>query len=93
VPADKSFTGPDPWLPRTGNIFEDWIMAIKNGGKSCNDFSIASKVSEIMLLTNVAVACQKANGTLEYDGANMKFTNYPEANNYLHYEYRKGWVL
>lgn len=93
IPADPNFKGPDPWLPRTGNIFEDWIDAIKNGKKSCNDFSISAKVTEIMLLTNIAIKNQRANITLEYDPVNMKITNLPEANNLFHYEYRSGWTL
>ena len=93
IPADRDFKGPDPWIPRTGNIFEDWIDAIKNGKKSCNDFSIAAKVTEIMLLTNIAVLHQRDNVTLEYDAENMKISNLPEANNLFHYEYRSGWTL
>jgi hypothetical protein len=93
VPADEEFTGPDPWMVRTGDIFEDWIDAIKNGKKSSNDFSHAAKVTEIMLLTNVAVLAQRSNTTLEYDGVNMKVTNLPEANDLFHYEYREGWTL
>jgi predicted dehydrogenase len=93
IPADKTFQGPDPWLPRTGNIFEDWIDAIRNGKKSCNDFSIAAKLTEIMLLTNIAVLNQRANITLEYDAANMKIANLPAADNLFHYEYRSGWTL
>jgi hypothetical protein len=30
---------------------------------------------------------------LTWDGQNMKVTNLPEANDYLHREYRKGWTL
>jgi predicted dehydrogenase len=93
IPANKDFKGPDAWIPRTGNIFEDWIDAIKNGKKSCNDFSISSKLTEIMLLTNIAVLNQRKNITLEYDAVNMKITNIPEANNLFHYEYRTGWTL
>jgi predicted dehydrogenase len=93
IPANKDFKGPDPTLARTGNIFEDWIGAIKNGKKSCNDFSVASKLTEIMLLTNIAVKHQRDNITLEYDAANMKITNLPAANSMFHYEYRTGWTL
>jgi hypothetical protein len=64
-----------------------------NGKKSSNDFSWAAKVTEVMLLTNIAILTQKSHTTLEYDGKNMKVTNLPEANNYFHYEYRKGWTL
>jgi predicted dehydrogenase len=93
IPADTGFKGPDPWLPRTGNIFEDWIDAIKNGKKSCNDFSVASKLTEIMLLTNIAVKHQRDNITLEYDAANMKIKNLPAADSMFHYDYRSGWTL
>jgi predicted dehydrogenase len=93
IPADANFKGPDPWLPRTGNIFEDWIDAIKNSKKSCNDFSIAAKLTEIMLLTNIAVKHQRDDITLEYDAANMKITNLPAADSLFHYEYRNGWIL
>jgi hypothetical protein len=93
VPANEDFNGVEPWLPRIGDIYEDWIGAILAGKKSSNDFSFSSKVTEIMLLTNVAVLTARSNVTLEYDAANMKITNLPEANQYLHYEYRQGWTL
>jgi predicted dehydrogenase len=93
VPADPGFKGVEPWLPRTSDIYEDWVNAIRNGKKSCNDFSIASKVTEIMLLANIALLTKSANTTLEYDAANMRITNLEAANKYLHYEYRQGWSL
>jgi len=93
VPANPAFKGPDPWIARTANNYEDWINAIRNGKKSNNDFSWSSKVTEIMLLTNIAIQTQKSNKILEYDATNMKFTNLPEANSLFHYEYRKGWSL
>jgi hypothetical protein len=30
---------------------------------------------------------------LDWDSANMKVTNLPEANELLHYKYRSGWSL
>jgi predicted dehydrogenase len=92
--AMEGFTRPEPWIPRTtGNIQEDWINAIKNGTKTSNDFSHSGNLGEIMALVNVAVLAQGLNTTLEYDGENMEFTNAPEANEFLHYEYRRGWTL
>lgn len=93
VPEKPGFKAPDKVLARPKNIYEDWIDAIKEGRKAANDFEIASKLTEIMLLTNIAVAAQNTNITLEYDAANMRITNCEEANNYFHYEYRKGWEL
>ena len=93
VPKDSAVKIPAPWIPRTGNIFEDWIGAIKSGKKSSNDFSVSSKLTEIMLLTNIGTRVQNYEKILEYDATNMKITNVPEANDLFHYEYRKGWTL
>jgi len=30
---------------------------------------------------------------LIWDSPNLKVTNVPEANRYIHYEYRQGWEL
>ena len=80
-------------LTRPKNIYIDFFEAIKEGRKAANNFEYAAKVNEIMLLTNIAVVSQRLNITLEYDAENMKITNCPEANEYFHYEYRKGWSL
>ena len=93
IPEDPDFVAPEKTLNRPSNIYVDFIEAIKEGRKAANDFSISSKLTEIMLLTNIAVVSQNLNMTLEYDAKNMKITNCPEANDYFHYEYRKGWSL
>jgi hypothetical protein len=46
-----------------------------------------------MLLGNVAVLLKGKNMKLEWDSKNLQFTNAPEGNDLLHYEYRKGWTL
>ncbi len=93
VDAMEDFTPPEPSIPRTGDIYEDWINAIKNGTKSANDFEISGHLCEIMLLGVLAVAMKNSRTTLQYDGENMEFTNLPEANDLLHYEYRQGWTI
>ena len=45
------------------------------------------------MLGNIAVLMARANATLEYDADKMEFTNVPEANDLLQYEYREGWTL
>ncbi|MDL2277544.1 Gfo/Idh/MocA family oxidoreductase [Parabacteroides sp. OttesenSCG-928-G07] len=89
---EREFSTPKT-LPRPKSVYVDFIEAIKEGRKAANDFEIACKLNEIMLLTNIAVVSQRINTTLEYDAANMKITNLPEANDYFHYEYRNGWSL
>lgn len=90
---EKPVELPEPWIPRTGNIYEEWINAIKRGTKTTNDFSYSSKIVESMLLGNIAHKMQAANIILEYDGESGRFTNSEEANALLHYEYRQGWML
>jgi hypothetical protein len=46
-----------------------------------------------MLLANVAVRLKDKNMKLLWDGEKMEFTNLPEANEFLHFEYRPGWSL
>ena len=93
IPEDPGFVAPEKWLKRPSSVYVDFIEAIKEGRKAANDFEISSKLTEIMLLTNIAVAAQQVNKTLEYDAENMKITNCDEANAYFHYEYRNGWKL
>jgi predicted dehydrogenase len=91
--AMQAYVRPEPWMPRSPGIRDEWIEAIKNGKKSSTDFSYSSRLVETMMLGNIAVLMASQNMTLQYDSVNMQFTNCPEANNFLQYEYRKGWTL
>jgi predicted dehydrogenase len=93
IPEDPGFVAPEKWLNRPSSVYVDFIEAIKEGRKAANDFEISSVLTEIMLLTNIAVNSQQVNRTLEYDAENMKITNCEGANEYFHYEYRDGWKL
>ncbi len=93
IPEDPGFVAPEKWLNRPSSVYVDFIEAIKEGRKAANDFEISSVLTEIMLLTNIAVASQQVNRTLEYDAENMRITNLEGANEYFHYEYRDGWKL
>jgi len=93
IPNDPDFVEPEKWLKRPSSVYVDFIEAIKEGRMAANDFEVSGKLTEIMLLTNIAVAAQMVNKTLEYDAENMKITNCPEADEYFHYEYREGWKL
>jgi hypothetical protein len=50
-----------------------------------------------VLLGNIAlrkVLREKLSGmVLNFDPENLSITNLPEANTFLHYEYRTGWSL
>jgi hypothetical protein len=67
-----------------------WIDAFRNKTQSPGSFLLAGPITETILLGGVAL---RAGKKVEYDSANMKITNFPDANQYLVREYRKGWEL
>ena len=95
VPETKmqEYKRPEKTILRSPGIHEEWIEAIKAGKKSTTDFSYSAALTEAMLLANIAVLMQDKYTKLEWDGEKMEFTNLPEANQYLHKEYKQGWSL
>ena len=85
-----SFTSPEPSLPRSPGHYEEWIAACKGGPAAMSNFDYAAPMTEAMLLGNVAMRSGKR---IEWDVEAMKIPNAPEAEQYLHMEYRKGWTL
>jgi len=81
---------PAKTIPRSPGVYKEWLKACKEGTPTGSNFDYASALTEVGLLGNIAIRTGKK---LAWDGANMKFTNFPEANNYVHKEYRKGWKL
>ncbi len=70
----------------------EWVEAIKAGKPEIaySNFDVASLLTEAFLLGNVAIRTGKK---LEWDGPNLKVTNYPEANQFIQTEYRRGWEV
>ena len=89
----KDYKRPDKTIPRSPGIHEEWIAAIKEGKKSTTDFSYSATLTEVMLLGNVAMRTADTKTVLEWDPVKMEFPNLPEANQYVHKEYRQGWSL
>jgi hypothetical protein len=87
----KHFKPPKPTIPRVeGKHEDDWIRAIKSGGKAGADFSYSGPLTEVCQLGNVA---KRMNAKLEWDPKRMEFPNMPEANQYAKRTYREGWTL
>jgi predicted dehydrogenase len=86
----KGFRPPRPKIPKSPGIYQEWIAACKGGPSPSADFDYSGPMTELILLGNVAI---RTKARLEWDAKNMKVTNYPQANDYLHREYRKGWTL
>ena len=89
----QEYQRPEKSIPRSPGIQAEWIEAIKAGKKSTTDFSYSSVLTETMLIGCVAVRVQEHKTKLEWDGEKMEFTNLPEANEFLHFDYRPGWSL
>ncbi|MFA6244094.1 MAG: gfo/Idh/MocA family oxidoreductase, partial [Candidatus Hydrogenedentales bacterium] len=87
----KSFTPPAPSIPRVnGSHEDDWVQAIKNGGKAGADFSYSGPLTEVCQLGNIA---KRMNAKLEWNPDKLEFPNMPEANQYVKRAYRDGWTL
>ena len=89
----KEYKMPKKTIPRSPGIHEEWIEACKGGPPTTSNFDYASKLTETMLLGNIAIRMADKNTILKWDAKNMKVTNLEEANQYVHREYRKGWTL
>jgi predicted dehydrogenase len=84
---------PPQLLERSPGHINEWVMAVA-GEKPIDypksNFDYAGPFTETVLLGNIAL---RVGRRLEWDGPNMRFTNAPEANEYLTKEYRDGWKV
>lgn len=103
----NEYEPPEKSLPRSIGHHAEWIEACKGGKPAGANFEFAGLVTQVVLLGNVALRMDERPSSgrrgragipeplpkLDWDGQNMKVTNVPEANDFLHREYRKGWTL
>ncbi len=89
----RAYKLPRKTIPRAphGSHHQDWLQAIRKGGKSGSDFSYGGPLTEIALLGVIAI--KLAGKKLAWDAQAMRFTNCPEANAFVQSPYRTGWVL
>jgi hypothetical protein len=92
IPEEKmqAYTKPSPSIPRSIGHRLEWIEACKNNKPAGANFDFSGPMTETVLLGNIALRTGKK---LYWDSENMKITNVPEANEYLHRPYRQGWTL
>ena len=82
-------TLPAKTLPRVeGGHFAEWVRACKGGTPAGSNFDYSSRLTETVLLSNLAV---RARRRLEWDSAALKVTNVPGANQFVSQEYRPGF--
>jgi predicted dehydrogenase len=93
LPREKfeGYQPPQPTIPRAPRgHHQEWIDACKGRGKAMSDFEYAAKLTEVVLLGNVAF---RTGHRINYDARNMRAKNCAEAERYIRREYRKGWSL
>ena len=86
----KEYKPPPKSIPKSIGHHEEWLAACKGGARPGADFDYSGPLTEAVLLGNAAIRTGKK---LRWDGANMKITNLPKANEYLRREYRQGWEI
>ena len=81
---------PPKTIPRIpgGDHFAEWVNACKGGAPAGANFDYSSRLTEMVLLSNVAV---RAKRRIEWDSAAMKITNLPSANEFITKQYRGGF--
>lgn len=93
----KEFGKPPRVLERSPGHHIEWIQACKGGKPAGSNFDHAGPLAEAVLLGNVVLRPsmkEKLTRTkLLWDSKNFKFTNMPEANEFLRCSYRDGWSL
>lgn len=89
---EEQFAGaklPEPFLPRVGGQHhQEWVTAIKTGSPTGSPFSYAGPLTEANHLGNVAF---RAGQKIEWDTANLKIPNAPDAERFLTRDPRAGW--
>jgi hypothetical protein len=92
LPGSKnaSYKQPPKTLPRSNGHHRDWVDACKGGKPASANFAYGAGLTEIGLLGLVAMRLKKK---IYWDAKSMKFTNAPEADQYLKENYRSGWEV
>lgn len=95
----KEYKAPSPFLPRIeggkgndDNQKLEWIQAIRAGkpDHAQSNFEYASRLTESMILGNVAI---RVNKPIDYDPATGKVTNTTDAAQFIQPEMRDGWKI
>ena len=73
-----------------GGHFNEWVEACKGGVAAGSNFEYSGRLTEAVLLGNVAI---RSGRPIEWDAKNLKVTNFEPANAFVTKSYRDGWKL
>jgi predicted dehydrogenase len=94
----REYGKPPRKLERSPGHYEEWVVACKGGKPAGSNFpDHAGLLAQVVLMGNIALRPDLKDKLLEtkllWDTKQFKFTNMPEANQYLTKEYRQGWAI
>lgn len=91
-PEDKyaDFKPPEQTIPNSIGHHNEWIRACKTGEPTTCNFDYSGALTETVLLGNVAYRIGRK---IEWNAAELKATNAPEAANVIWQPSRQGWEL
>ena len=81
---------PEPTLPRSPGHFQEFANACAGGDPAMSNFNYASRLTETILLGNIALRVGKK---IEWDAEKMACKGLPEADPFISRPYRDGWSL
>ena len=84
------FKPPHPTIPDSIGHHEEWLAACRTGSPTTCNFSYGDALTEAALLCNVALRTGKK---LIWNAESLTAADCPEAQQYIHPTYRKGWLL
>jgi predicted dehydrogenase len=86
----EQFADAPQTVRRVPNEDAEWIAACKGGPKPLSSFDYSSRLTEMVLLGNLAVRLDRK---IEWDSTALKAKNAPEADVLIRRPYRRGWDL
>lgn len=93
----QQYKTPSPSIASSPGHYQEWLNACKGGPKAGSNFDWAGPLTETVLMGNVALRMELRNRLdrqkLLWDATAKRFSNIPEANEFLHKTYRDGWTL
>ncbi len=81
---------PEELIPPSPGHHQEWVIGAKTGKPTLCNFDYSGAEIEHNLLALVAYRVGKK---LQWDSANLKATNCPEADKFIRKTYREGWKL
>jgi predicted dehydrogenase len=81
---------PEPTIPSSIGHHAEWLQAIRDQGETTCNFDYAGALTEAVLL---GIAAYRSGETIEWDAERLRATEGAKVDQFLHREYRDGWVL